>query len=478
MNKQLNTILYVDDEDSNLILFEEVFAKYFNVITTVSTKEAREFLKNENVKVLVTDLKMPIESGLDFIKSISPQYPDLIYIVLTAYSDVKTVLDVVNQGVIYRYLLKPWDKNEILLDLNNACNAYDLRAENIILLNELKHKNHMLEKTMVELQEREQQFFNIFNSSTDAILIISKKEQVLLANPMFYSILGYTGQESLQISDFLSGKQLMLFRERFGNIIESILPAHEYEVITKKGNKRIVEANSTKIEFFGEQAVLSILRDITDRRLISQHLFNTVVQAEENERRRIADDLHDGLSPNLSLLKKYVGRISDKSMPDNDEKLFELTSKTIDDAILQLNAISHNLSPHILEKSGLLAAIQDQLEMVRSSSNINFEINSNLKERLKREIEISLFRALKECINNTILHSGAQNIKLEIFKSNEFITIVFEDDGKGFDVNETISKSKGIGLYNIRNRVQSIGGELEIVSKPGKGCSIRMKINV
>jgi PAS domain S-box-containing protein len=259
-----NTILYVDDEEFNLILFKESFHKHFNVITTISTIEAREILKTEHVKVLVTDLKMPEESGLEFIKNVMPDNPDLICIVLSAYSDVKTILEVVNQGVIFRYLLKPWDRNEIILDLTNACNTYDLRSENLILLNEVKHKNYILEKTAKELKEREQQFFEIFNSGNDAIMIVNKIGNILIANVAFFRILGISEKEPVKISDFLDKNQIKQFFKKLDSPYTLTLPPVVYEIKTYNGKNKVFEEYSSKIIFFGEDAFLTVLRDITD----------------------------------------------------------------------------------------------------------------------------------------------------------------------------------------------------------------------
>ena len=476
MTSEKNTVLYVDDEENNLLLFEVVFSEHFRVLTTTSTEVARELLVKEEIKVVVSDLRMPEETGLEFINNVGPLYPNICFIILTAYLDVNSAMQAINQGHVYRYLLKPWDNNEIILTLKNAITAYDLRKENAILLRELKTKNFELEKTLKELKERENQFYNIFYSSLDGIIIYNRDRRILLANPAFYNFLQLSGQEALSIDNLLSGKQLESFNSRFDSAFKQQIPAFEYETRLLTGEKKVIEANSTHIKYSGEDAVLSILRDITERKNMAQHILSEVVQAEEKERNRLAADLHDGLGPILSTLKMYIEWLTDKSRNGNPDQILELSNKTIQEAIVQLRAISHNLSPHILEKFGLIPALQSQLDMIKSTSQTEFNLQSNLKDRFPHNLEISLFRVIKECINNTIKHSGAKQAFIRIEQNDKSVSVEYSDNGNGFEMSEISATGKGMGLYNIQNRIRSVNGEIEINSAKGQGIKVNATV--
>ncbi len=476
MDKFENTILYIDDEETNIFLFKETFSEYFIVTTALNTKEAREIMAQQKIKVVLTDLRMPEENGLEFINKVSPEYPEVYFVLLTAFLDINTAMQAINQGSVYRYLLKPWDENEIFQTINNAISSYDLKSENTALLKELKLKNTQLQKTLAELEEREKQFHNIFNSSSDGIVIFNKELKILLANPVFHKFINSTQNGDINITKFLHEKSLDILNSRFSQSFTKKLPMTEYEVTSPSGELRFIEANSTKIKYFGEDVLLCLLRDITDRKLIDQRILNEVIQAEERERNRLASDLHDGLGPILSTLKMYIEWITDKSRVGNVDQILDLSTKTIDEAIIQLRAISHNLSPHILEKFGLVPALQSQLEMIKPTSSIEFTLYSDLKERLPSFEEISLFRIIKECMNNSIKHSKANKASINIHKNKELLMVNYTDDGVGFDIAEISSKNKGIGLYNIKNRIKTLGGDVEITSAKGKGSNININI--
>lgn len=475
MGHNIDNILYVDDEENNLFLFKELFSKQYEVIVTESTSKARSILAKEEIKVVVTDLMMPEENGLEFVKSVSIQYPDIIYIILTAYLDVNTAFEALNQNNIYRYILKPFNHNEVTIALNNAINAYNLKSENKLLLELLKHKNFELEKTLAELKEREQQFYNIFYSSQDGIIIYNKNREIILANLAFYNFTNLTGQEIIKVDSFLEGKNLLVFQERQKRIFTEKLPVSTFEIKLPNGEKKIIEANSTSIQFQGEKVILSIIRDITEREHKAQSNLNEIVKAEERERNRIANDLHDGIGPILTTLKMYIEWLADKERIENSDKILELSYIAVNEAISQLRAISYNLSPHILENFGLIAALQSYFDMIKPRLTIEFK--NNIKERLPFEMEISLFRVIKECVNNTIKHSGAKGAFIDIHKNSQQLTIKYSDNGIGCDI-KTLTLSKGVGMNSIKNRINSLGGELDISSETNKGVSINISLNL
>jgi PAS domain S-box-containing protein len=477
MAENLDKILYIDDEENNLLLFELNFNELYNVFTTTSTKKAREYLKSENIKVVVCDLRMPEEMGLDFIRSVSPEYPDINFIVLTAFSDVETVLKALNNGNISRYHLKPWDANEINLSISNAILNYNLKTENKKLFKQLQEKNKGLENALTQLKERELQFYNIFHFSSDGILIFDTDGKILLTNPVVKDFIKNSGRDVSNVKDLLKGPNLMQFNSRVNAITKKPTSTVEYEIPFLSGEIKYIEANSTIIEFRQNKVYLSFIRDITERKQMENRILNEVIQAEERERNRLASDLHDGLGPVLSTLKMYIEWLSDKTRTGNVDQILELSAQSIHEAISQLRTISHNISPHILDKFGLVPAIQSQVDMLKATSQIDFRIYSDLKDRLPHLIEMALFRIIKECLNNTVKHSGANKVFIDIIKDNNILNINYTDDGSGFDAEKVFAQNKGMGLYNIKNRIKSLQGDVDIISEPGKGTHVKITIN-
>ncbi len=147
----MRKLLYVDDEVENLFTLEVALSKWFKVFTLESPLEAIEVIEREDIRVLVTDQRMPKMSGLELAKKVQENYPSVVTIILTAYDDNETILKAINQGGIFRYLLKPWDIQDMTQTLESAFETYDLRKKNIYLINDLLQKNRKLQKAYKEI---------------------------------------------------------------------------------------------------------------------------------------------------------------------------------------------------------------------------------------------------------------------------------------------------------------------------------------
>ncbi len=138
-------ILYVDDEANNLFSFKASFRDRYKVITAISAKEAKQLLEEYEVPMVISDQRMPEEQGVEFLKYVKKKYPRTIRVLLTGFSDLDAVISAVNDAEIYRYLTKPWNETDIDLTVKNAMEIYNLRKENIRLMETLKQVNEQLE---------------------------------------------------------------------------------------------------------------------------------------------------------------------------------------------------------------------------------------------------------------------------------------------------------------------------------------------
>ena len=145
-------ILYVDDEVANLQAFTVVFRSDYVVLTTESAVDALKIIKaDEEIKVVISDQRMPEMTGLELISNIKKEFPDIICIILTAYADINALMQAVNQGGIYRYIMKPWEESDIRLTLNYAIERYRIKQENKQLIESLQGKSKELEAANEEL---------------------------------------------------------------------------------------------------------------------------------------------------------------------------------------------------------------------------------------------------------------------------------------------------------------------------------------
>ncbi len=131
-------VLYVDDEINNLNSFKATFRRDFEVFTAISAKEGRKILDSNEIGVIITDHRMPVMTGIEFLESIINIYPDTIRILLTGFADINAVMDAINRGQVYKYIVKPWQNDELKMYISNAMEIYKLRRENKELAVKLK----------------------------------------------------------------------------------------------------------------------------------------------------------------------------------------------------------------------------------------------------------------------------------------------------------------------------------------------------
>jgi signal transduction histidine kinase len=140
------SILYLDDEEQNLVSFQALFRRQYNVFTTTSAHEAVDILNNNSIQVIFSDQKMPDVSGVEFFETILPDFPHPVRILLTGYADLEAVIDAINKGQVYRYVSKPWDANELSVCVENAIEKYLREQELLRKSSDLDHSNATLEQ--------------------------------------------------------------------------------------------------------------------------------------------------------------------------------------------------------------------------------------------------------------------------------------------------------------------------------------------
>ena len=222
----------------------------------------------------------------------------------------------------------------------------------------------------------------------------------------------------------------------------------------------------------------SLKRAEADRLRAEKRVINAIINTEENERKRFAKDLHDGLGPILSTVKMSLSALNARIKDTPEMVILDNTNHLVNEAISTIKDISNNLSPHVLTNFGLASAISAFTTKINQTKAVKIVFKSNMeKQRLENEKEVVIYRAVCELINNSILHSGASRIEIELNKHEKFVTLQFYDNGRGFDTS-TLSKEdlKGMGISNIETRVKTEEGVFILESTPGKGTSALIKM--
>jgi two-component system, sensor histidine kinase and response regulator len=175
MPAQKYNILFVDDEENNLVAFKNAFFRNFNIATASSASLGLEVLEKQTFHLVITDQRMPQISGLEFLKIVKEKYPLAIRMIITGYSDVEVIMQAFNELDIFHYALKPWNNQELKIIIDNALNKYQLSSDNIHLIRQLQQTNENLEEKVKlrtqELEQKNQEYAQL-NSLKDKLFSI------------------------------------------------------------------------------------------------------------------------------------------------------------------------------------------------------------------------------------------------------------------------------------------------------------------
>jgi len=205
-----------------------------------------------------------------------------------------------------------------------------------------------------------------------------------------------------------------------------------------------------------------------------------VLKGEEQERTRLAKDLHDGLGGMLSGIKFSFNTMKGNLImtPENTQA-FERSMDMLDSSIKEMRRVAHNMMPEALVKFGLDTALKDFCNDINKSGALQVSYQSIGLENLviEQTTAITIYRIVQELINNVMKHATAKTAIVQLAKSDHQLTVTVEDDGRGFDTS-IIKGTEGIGWTNIQNRIDFLKGKLDVYSEPGKGTSILIELNV
>jgi len=171
------SILYIDDEENNLISFKSTFRRDYHIHVASSGKAGLEIMAKNKIQLVIIDQRMPDMTGIEFLEQIVPLYPDCMRMIMTGFSDMDAIIQAINKGNIYRYVSKPWNREELQITIDSALEVYNLKSQNKHLIEDLKEANENLEKKVMErTRQIERQRLNI----TDSIHYASRIQKALM----------------------------------------------------------------------------------------------------------------------------------------------------------------------------------------------------------------------------------------------------------------------------------------------------------
>lgn len=248
------------------------------------------------------------------------------------------------------------------------------------------------------------------------------------------------------------------------------LTVFDLEEFFRKGKHLALRGRKIK------EGMIITIADISSIKESEHMAMNALLEGQEQERKRLAREIHDGIGPILSTVKMNLSGIEDEIETLNHSlgEKFRKSYSMIDEAANDLRSISHNLMPKLLSDFGLVEALETHCEKINDTKGIKVDfIHSGKIYRLDMVTELALYRISQELINNTLKYAMAKKITLQLIKRDTNIQLMYEDDGQGFSYQKV---DKGLGLMNIENRAKALAGEVVIDSQPGKGMTATIEI--
>ena len=199
-----------------------------------------------------------------------------------------------------------------------------------------------------------------------------------------------------------------------------------------------------------------------------------MMKGQEDERSRLARDLHDGVGGLLSGVRLSMSTMKGNMfLPEESARSFEKVLAQLDQSITELRRVSHNMMPEALIKYGLKEALENYCENLDASGNVRVQLQTyGMEERMEQSTEIVIYRIVQELLNNVLKHAGADFVLVQLVREGERFSLTVEDNGKGFD--SSLVKG-GSGIANIKARIDYLNGSMDITSKPGEGTSVYLE---
>ncbi len=366
-------------------------------------------------------------------------------------------------------------------------------------------------KAQAALAESEERLSTIYNSVSDAIILIALEEcsngtryVVTTVNQAFLRLSAMESEQLVgqEVEQVLGSQVFSQFVRHCLRAVAQRQAVHYEQELTLARGPRMFDTTLTPV-FTGTGECTHILmsgHDITKRiraekQILAKYrenrqlvkkineqkgaLMNAIVRTQEEERRRIALDLHDGLAQMLSVARMNFSSFESQAdtLDSDQQELLHTSVGLLDSALRELSLVSYNLMPNTLYDFGLIPALEDMFHMINRVSAVKLAFHTHDYQRLDHQTEIILYRIIQELVNNAFRHSGASEISAQLIMHYKRLVIVVDDNGSGFAVEDIRHDEKsGLGLKSVETRVQFLDGSMSVDSHANSGTVVAVEI--
>ena len=324
----------------------------------------------------------------------------------------------------------------------------------------------------------------VFQYIQDGIIIMDHDRNILMMNPSAKRLTGWDLGERVPFCSFCE-KRAKEPGEHICYLIEhNEVPYFMSKMPTYFGSKIDVEMSAALMPNDGKtnkQAFLLVLRDQTlqlkeEEARISKLIIKKLIEAKEEEHKRLAQELHDGVGQSLYTISVALQAI--ESFVKDNEKLnifIEEVRTELEKVMKDVQVYSHQLRPHSIDQFGITPTIRTLVESVQKvHPHISFLFEANFQERCNSSVEINVYRVVQEALHNSIKYAQASKVFIRLEIKDNHLVLCIEDDGVGFD--PQFVKKEGLGLKHMEERITMLGGSFQLKTAPAKGTHITIQL--
>ncbi|GEM_PF-5843523 len=354
-------------------------------------------------------------------------------------------------------------------------------------ISDLVESKSQLETTTLQLEDSNHKLNAIIESIPGAVFncLWDDPFSMNYISPYIKEITGYANNEfypkgSVKYVDIINASDLENIQNQlldaFANDDRYIV---NYRIKTKAGEERWIMENGEFNKSNGTLTIDGVIIDVTRQIRQEERLIEEIYRAEDMTRHDISRDLHEGLQQALVIAKMNIESV----LPEVKDLSLKTQTKLntgydyIIKSINESRSISHSLVPKTIKDDGLVNALTYMLDNVHGETKFYFHHNLG-NERFKESLELGIYRIAQECLNNILRHAQAKEAIFQLNKQFGSLCLTVEDDGIGFSLQEVLAKKRGFGYMSMKSRVSSLGGYIDIDTKPGKGTMVIVEIPV
>ncbi|MEM9053431.1 MAG: tetratricopeptide repeat protein [Bacteroidota bacterium] len=424
----------------------------------------------------------------------------------TAYTNAKKALDIFIELDIEQFQPSALEIiGASLFKQGQTTSAIDtlILAQNLFEKYDNKKELSIVKRRLAECFLEEGDFGKALENGNSALSLAEEVEaldEMMEANRVLSTVYSSQGNYKKALETFEAFKSISdsIVNEKNLNRISELeikfeisekereIAQQDLEIVNKESQ---IQQQNLQLGFLGAGIVIVILggglfynysrnkqKNLLQEAVIAEQErgLEAVFTATEEERKRIAKDLHDGVGQQLSALKRGFEELTDQLDSGQKEKAAGL-KKLVDDTADDTREISHQMMPKALTEFGLVPAIEDSLNKTLGSLSVEFEFEHfNLQDRYDEQKEVAVYRIFQELVNNVIKHSGADKLNLQLFENQSKLILIIEDNGKGIQQ----QSADGVGILNIKNRLKTFDGRFNLDPNGDSGTTATASIPV